>query len=76
MKNIIVILILFISSASAYQPHDAYELDEYEIQYYIEILKQKPDKNKEEIIKFERILNENIQDYIEYFIKYEDKKEG
>lgn len=69
-----VILLVLATPASAFQPDDSYELDEYEIACYIDQLKADPEKHKEEIEKFEIILEENIQDEKEYQEKYGEIK--
>lgn len=76
IKILTILILVFSHPASAYQPHDGYELDEYEIKAYLTELKKEPIKNEKEIVKFQRILDENIQDYVEYFIKYGQKVES
>lgn len=74
MKTPITISSLLLASICyGYQPHDTYELDHVEIQ---ELILDKPSRSREDEemkIKFRRILDEEIADYIEYFIKYEEK---
>ena len=72
-KKTIMLLTLALSLGSistAYQPKDAYELDQWEIKDYLKGLKKKPKNNEKEIQKFERILKEDIYDWKEYDNKY------
>lgn len=71
--RVAVLIISMAGVAGAYQPADGYELDATEIGWYLAELRKAPVRNAEEIVKFERILAEDIQDYVEYFIRYGKK---